>query len=203
MSPYLRTVKTSSGATAVQIVHSSRRGSRDIEHLGSAHDDVELELLKAAARQRLTQLKQAGVDTILDMTIPGLGRDPALVARAAEGTGVRVMFATGYYTLDWLPYAFQFRGPGKFLDGDDRLLESLFERDVTKGMGDTGIRAAVLKLVTDVKGMTRDVTRLARAVANVSVRTGAPICTHAKARLPSVRRVSMAVMASSAGAPHR
>jgi phosphotriesterase-related protein len=144
---------------------------------GSWDEEAEV----AAARQRLTQLKQVGVDTILDMTIPGLGRDPALVARAAEGTGVRVMFATGYYTLDWLPYAFQFRGPGKFLDGDDRLLESLFERDVTKGMGDTGIRAAVLKLVTDVKGMTRDVTRLARAVANVSVRTGAPICTHANA----------------------
>jgi hypothetical protein len=41
------------GATAVQIVWSSRRGSRNIEHLGSAHDDAELEALKAAARQRL------------------------------------------------------------------------------------------------------------------------------------------------------
>jgi hypothetical protein len=46
-------VKTASGATAVQIVWSSRRGSRSIEHLGSAHDDQELEALKAAARQRL------------------------------------------------------------------------------------------------------------------------------------------------------
>ena len=53
MSPYLRTVKTSSGATAVQIVYSSRRGSREIDHLGSAHDDAGVELLKAAARQRL------------------------------------------------------------------------------------------------------------------------------------------------------
>jgi hypothetical protein len=35
-------------------VHSSRRGSRDIERIGSAHDDVELELLKALARQKLT-----------------------------------------------------------------------------------------------------------------------------------------------------
>ena len=51
--PYVRTVKTASGATAVQIVYSSRRGSREIEHIGSAHDDAELELLKAAARQRL------------------------------------------------------------------------------------------------------------------------------------------------------
>lgn len=48
---YVRTVKTASGARAVQIVHSSRRGSRDIEHVGSAHDDAELELLKAAAGQ--------------------------------------------------------------------------------------------------------------------------------------------------------
>ena len=48
----MRTVKTSSGATAVQIVYSLRRGSREIEHLGSAHDDAEVELLKAAARQR-------------------------------------------------------------------------------------------------------------------------------------------------------
>ena len=50
---YVRTVKTASGARAVQIVHSSRRGSRDIEHIGSAHDDAALEALKAVARQRL------------------------------------------------------------------------------------------------------------------------------------------------------
>lgn len=50
---YVREVKTASGATAVQIVHSSRRGSRTIEHLGSAHDERELEALKVAAAQRL------------------------------------------------------------------------------------------------------------------------------------------------------
>jgi hypothetical protein len=51
--PYVRTVKTASGATAVQIVYSCHRGSRQIEHIGSAHDDGELELLKAVARQQL------------------------------------------------------------------------------------------------------------------------------------------------------
>ena len=45
--------RPSSGATAVQIVWSSRRGSRSIEHLGSAHDEAELAALKAAAAQRL------------------------------------------------------------------------------------------------------------------------------------------------------
>ncbi len=57
---YVRTVKTASGARAgaVQIVHSSRRGSRDIEHIGSAHDDVELETLKAVAQQRIQSGQQ-------------------------------------------------------------------------------------------------------------------------------------------------
>jgi hypothetical protein len=78
MSPYLRTVKTGSGATAVQIVHSSRRGSRDIEHIGSAHDDVELELLKVAARQRLAA-RQGVLDLGLEATEParkGAGGGP-------------------------------------------------------------------------------------------------------------------------------
>jgi hypothetical protein len=50
---FVRTVKTASGARAVQIVYSRRKGARTIEHIGSAHDEVELELLKAAARQRI------------------------------------------------------------------------------------------------------------------------------------------------------
>lgn len=136
----------------------------------------------AAARERLTALKQRGVDTILDMTVPGIGRDPALVARAVDGTGLKVMFATGYYTYDNLPFPFHYRGPQKMLDGDDRLLESLFEKDVTAGIGDTGIRAAVLKVATDAQGMTEDVERLTRAIANVHTRTGTVICTHTHAQ---------------------
>lgn len=50
---HVRTVKTASGATAVQIVFSNRGGKRRIEHIGSAHDDVQLELLKTVARQRM------------------------------------------------------------------------------------------------------------------------------------------------------
>jgi hypothetical protein len=57
---YIRTVKTASKATAVQIVHSSRKGSRDIEHIGSAHTAEDVEVLKAVARQRL----HANMDTL-------------------------------------------------------------------------------------------------------------------------------------------
>ncbi len=77
--PYVRTVKTASGATAAQIVYSSHRGSRDIEHIGSAHDDVELELLKAAARQRLAA-GQGELDLGLDTAAAG-GQLPITASR--------------------------------------------------------------------------------------------------------------------------
>lgn len=51
--PYVRTVRTKPGATAVQVVWWSQRGSRSIERIGSAHDEAELEALRAAAGQRI------------------------------------------------------------------------------------------------------------------------------------------------------
>jgi hypothetical protein len=72
---YVRTVRTGSGATAVQIVHGSRRGARDIEHLGSAHDAQAVEALKAVARQRL-----GGGQGELD-----LGVDAQVLAAAGAG----------------------------------------------------------------------------------------------------------------------
>ena len=53
MSPFLRKVRTASGATAVQI--AVKEGCRDkvIEHLGSAHNEVELAALMEIGRRRI------------------------------------------------------------------------------------------------------------------------------------------------------
>jgi hypothetical protein len=70
----------------VSLVYSSRRGSRDIEHIGSAHDDAELELLKAAARQRLTA-GQGELDLGLDAG--GQGGRPVADHFLADGLPAR------------------------------------------------------------------------------------------------------------------
>jgi hypothetical protein len=75
---YVRTVRTGSGATAVQIVHGSRRGAHDIEHLGSAQDAQAVEALKALARPRLAGGQgelDLGVDTEV---LAAAGRIPSL-----------------------------------------------------------------------------------------------------------------------------
>jgi hypothetical protein len=50
---WVRTVKTASGVTAVQGCVGPRGRLASIEHLGSVHDEGQLESLKAAARQRV------------------------------------------------------------------------------------------------------------------------------------------------------
>lgn len=106
---YVRTVKTSSGATAVQIVWKYRRGAREIEHLGSAHTPAEVELLQAAAAQRIA----AGQDE-LPLGVP-VKADPV----AVEVTGTRMG-----RLLDGIGHAYRQLG----LDaatGGDRVFEEL------------------------------------------------------------------------------
>ena len=68
-------VQTASGATAVQVVYSKRRGARRMEHIGSAHDDQEVEALKAAARQR----RLAGSSSSISVWTPTMRRWPGRV----------------------------------------------------------------------------------------------------------------------------
>jgi hypothetical protein len=81
-------VQTASGATAVQVVYSKRRGARRMEHIGSAHDEQEVEALKAAARQRLAggQQLDLGVDTD-DAALAGPGPLPIVASRRGHPVG--------------------------------------------------------------------------------------------------------------------
>jgi hypothetical protein len=138
VSPYLRMVKTASGATAVQIVHSSRRGSRDIEHIGSAHDDAGVELLKAAARQRL-YAGQGELDLGLEVTEParkGAGGGPLPITASRMG-----------HLIDALFRAYDVLGFGRPAAGDEvfrdlvlaRIIEPVSKLDSLRVLEEAGL----------------------------------------------------------------
>jgi len=141
VSPYLRTVKTTSGATAVQIVHSSHRGSRDIDHIGSAHDEVELELLKAAALQRMVA-GQGELDLGLDVGAPG-GPLPILGSRMG-------------CLLDALGHAYRVLGFDRAAGGDEvfgqlvlaRIIEPVSKLDSARVLEEAGVALAPYRTVT-------------------------------------------------------
>lgn len=140
--------------------------------------DEDLEISRA--QSRLTDLKALGVDTVVDLTVIGLGRDVGRIRRIVEPSGLNVIVATGVYTFDELPFFFKNHGPGT-VNGGPEILDHCFTTDIVDGIAGTGIRAGILKCVTDRKGLTPDIERLLRANARVHRATGVPISTHTDA----------------------
>jgi phosphotriesterase-related protein len=125
---------------------------------------------------RLKALAATGVSTIVDATAIGLGRDVERVARVNEQVDLNIIVATGLYTLSDIPDYFRYHGPNTLLGGPDRMID-VFVRELTDGIGDTGIRAGFLKCAIETE-LTPGVERVMRAVAQAHVRTGAPIAVH-------------------------
>jgi phosphotriesterase-related protein len=119
-----------------------------------------------------------GVDTVLDPTVPGLGRNIRAVSRVLEGTGLQVVATTGWYMFNELPFTFH----AKDTAGKAAELEALFMRDVEEGMDGTSIKPGAIKCTTDSYGVTPDVEALLRASARVHVKSGLPITTHTDCR---------------------
>lgn len=136
----MRTVRTGSGAT-VQIVHGSRQGSRDIEHLGSAHDPDAVEALKAVARQRLV-----GGQGELELD---LGEDGG--AAVAAGSSGQLLIASSRMTPLWdaLGTAYAQLGFDAATGGDEvfrqlvlaRIIEPTSKLDSLRVLGEAGIEA--------------------------------------------------------------
>ncbi len=133
---------------------------------------------RTRAVDKLRELKRRGIDTLVDLTVVGLGRSiPRIAAIADEVPEINVVVATGVYTYNEVPMYFHFRGPGTILGGSEPMID-LFVREIGEGIGDTGVRPGILKCATDRPGLTPGVERVLRAVAKAHRQTGVPITTH-------------------------
>ncbi|HEX8999153.1 MAG TPA: phosphotriesterase-related protein [Blastocatellia bacterium] len=129
---------------------------------------------------RLNELKARGVDTVVDLTVIGLGRYIPRIQRIAAQTNINIIVATGVYTYNDVPFFFHFQGPGTELGGPEFMTE-MFVRDIEQGIAGTGVKAGILKCATDSPGVTPGIERVLRATAQAHRRTGVPISTHTHA----------------------
>jgi len=131
------------------------------------------------AVERLDELKAAGIDSIVDLTVVGLGRNIPLIQKVAARTDLQIVVATGVYTYNDVPMFFSSRSRA----GQPDLMSEFFVRDIEEGIAGTGVRAAILKCATDEPGVTEGVEMVLRQVAKAHRRTGAPISTHTHAAM--------------------
>jgi phosphotriesterase-related protein len=122
----------------------------------------------AIAERKMADLHSRGIRTIVDLTTVDLGRDIDLIAAVARRSRVHVIVATGVW---WMPQRY-FSS-----HGIDEVAE-LFIRDITVGIGASGVKAAIIKCATDTAGVTPVIDNILRASARAQKATGVPISTH-------------------------
>ena len=140
------------------------------------HFDRKRELAKVV--EKLKEIKGLGVSSLVDPCPMELGRDVEFGAEAAEQSGVRVIMATGVYN-EALGFPMHFR----MLGPDD--IAEIYVRELTEGIGKTGIKAGIIKTATGgVPGWTVDTEitkheeKALHAAARAHKATGAPILCH-------------------------
>jgi phosphotriesterase-related protein len=143
-------------------------------HIQDRWDYWELTPDEPVILQELAWFKEAGGTALADLTLPGIGRDPAWLLRISELSRLPIIMGGGWYRTAYYP-------PEVLID--KRSVDSLADElvhDATIGVGETGIRIGILgEIGTDKPWVTPAEERVFRAVARCSRRTGLAISTHA------------------------
>lgn len=119
----------------------------------------------------LTEARDGGVNTIIEVSTLDLGRDIRFIADMSARTGVNIVAATGIWRD--IPRALWNRTPDE--------IAALFVREIEEGIEGTGIKAGIIKVANDAEGVTREGELILRAAARAAKQTGVRISTHSYA----------------------
>jgi phosphotriesterase-related protein len=126
---------------------------------------------EAVLTKELLAYKEAGGDTIVDVSTSPVGGDnPSGLQRLARATGLNIIMGTGYYM--GLQYS-----PEVLALTEAQLCDGLV-RDLTVGIGDTGVCAGIIGEIGLTPALREDERRLLRACAAAQHQTGAPLTIH-------------------------
>lgn len=130
----------------------------------------------AVATEKIQSMQELGIQSMLDPCPNDLGRDVALAAEVATRTGFNIICATGLYKENegGVPHWHFLRSIGAAVEK----MTELFIHELTVGIGDTGVRAGIIKVATGEGQITDYEYDILSAAAAAAVETGAPITTH-------------------------
>jgi len=123
--------------------------------------------------EELAAFRAAGGSGLVDLTAPGVGRDPEWLAGIARGSGLHIVMGCGWYRGAYYP-------PESRIDRRtaDDLADELV-REASDGVGATGIRPGIIgEIGTDKPWVSALEERVHRAAARAAKRTGLAITTH-------------------------
>ena len=120
------------------------------------------------AIEELNFFKKAGGDTVVDASLPGIGRDPKALKRISEATGLNIVMGTGFYVGETHP---------EYLDSmSDEEIAELTINELNEGVD--GICAGYIGEIGISEIFDDKERRILRAAAIASLKTGAAINVH-------------------------
>lgn len=137
-------------------------------------DDTQL------AIEELNKFKRAGGSSLVEMSLPGIGRNPSELQTISEETGVNIIMATGWYVL--------LSSPKSIKEKSANDLKHIMVEELTEGVNSTDIKAGVIKSAC-THPITKDQEKILSATAAAQRETGAPLTFHPPVRDEKRRRV--------------
>lgn len=127
----------------------------------------------ASVLPHLKQARASGCETLVECTPAFLGRDPLLLKRLSEASGIQILSNTGYYGA-----AKDKHLPAHAFTETAEQLSARWVREFEQGIDGTGIRPAFMKIGVDAAPLSEVDARLVRAAALTHRATRLPIASH-------------------------
>jgi phosphotriesterase-related protein len=119
---------------------------------------------------QIEAIKALGVTALVECSTGGVGRRADLDLAVSLATDFPIVVPTGNYREPWIP--------AWIYNASEAELEAFMFGELEDGIGDTGVRAAWIKLSAGDDGITPLEARILRAAARAGKRTGAIIGSH-------------------------
>ena len=140
-------------------------------HRFSNADNLKLDDEKTAIFE-IGRFKEAGGNTIVEVTPNHVGRNPSGLARISQATGVNIIMGTSYYIAP------SHRPEMKMDSKTEDDIAREFIQDINEGVGDTGIHAGFIGEVSCSHPLDKNERKALVGAALAQQETGASISTH-------------------------
>lgn len=135
-----------------------------------SRDRYDPEEVFQVALPHLRRLRELGCQTLVECTPMFLGRDPVLLRRLSEASGLHLITNTGLYKAPYLP---------AYAEAEDAgALAARWLAEVRDGIEGTGIRPGFIKIAANEGPLIPVQEKIVRAAARVSRAIGLPIASH-------------------------
>jgi len=137
-------------------------------------------------RPYLDEIKEFGCKTFVECTPEYIGRDPVLLKKLSDLTGMLFLTNTGFYGAADNKYM-----PGKAYEMDSGSLAELWIRESESGINGSGIKPGFMKIGVAPGPLSELHQKIVKAAGQTHLETGLAIASHTGPAIPAFEEISL------------